>query len=136
MATKPSKKKLPPEERFPNRLEKVRRTAIEIARSIGRFEKRVGHARPVSASFREFRISFYTPFSPPTHWLRDRWADRNVRLSLHGLLIHNGPNLFLKMLWSGDCQIVDEFLDPDEDDWDRRLRNQWADFCHANCRRP
>jgi hypothetical protein len=113
---------VPHELRFPKRLEKVRRTGVEIAQSLGqRFE--VGGGRPLTVRFQGFEILYFTPFNQPKDWLRINWEDRNVRLYLNGLMICCGLNCCLDVLWNDTEQDVRWFRIPREDDWDGRLRD-------------
>jgi hypothetical protein len=125
------KKYMPPELRFPNRLERVRRVGVAIAQSRGRRIK-VGRGRPLTANFRGFDILFFTPFTQPTTWTNIDWDDPKVRRSLYGLSISYEGYSRLSILWvenkPKNVYYVRWFLDPSRDSWDRRLRRSWNDF--------
>ena len=116
-----------PELRFPNRLELVKRTGVEIAKTIGQFGTNVGHGRPLIAWFRDSKIISFTPFNQPTAWQRINWDDRTVKLHLCGLTISSKRGSCLHVLWNDQARLVEWFRDPSKDEWDRRLREQWLD---------
>jgi hypothetical protein len=122
-----SASRTPPELRFPNRLELVKRTGVEIAKTIGQFGTNVGGGRPLIAWFGDFQITYFTPFNQPTAWLRINWDDSTVRLHLCGLTIASKRGSCLHVLWNDQARLVEWFRDPSKEEWDRRLRKQWLD---------
>ena len=123
MTSKPSTHVLP-ELRFPNRLEKVRRVGVEIARAEGQFGRPVG-GRLIKAEFDGFRISYFTPLNQPTDWPGIDWKDRRIQLSLHGLVISRGLRGCLSIFWDEHDRYIRWFRNPTTDNWDKRIRQAW-----------
>jgi hypothetical protein len=113
---------VPPHLRFPNRLEKVRRAGIEVARTIGQLAPKV---RLIKARVEDFDVSYFTPFNQPRHWPSVDWDNRYIRLKLYGLGISSDRGTCLEVWWTNKEQWVRWFRDPTDDEWDRRFRKQW-----------
>jgi hypothetical protein len=125
-----------PEDRFPNRLRKVQRTGLEIARSLGEFGPKVGLGRPRRAMLADFQFTFFTPFNRPTNWVGINWQDEYIRTHLYGLRISHAQGTCLDVLWDCDTSTVRMFRDPRRDGWDLRLRRLWKDVRHSISRPP
>jgi hypothetical protein len=114
-----------PQDRFPNRVKKVTRTGVQIARSIGDFAA-FGGGHPLRAEVRDFKIIFFSPFNQPRRWVGIDWHDQKVRHHLHGLTISRDGCSCLYVLFDNEIPTVRFFRDPARDRWDCDLRRFWA----------
>jgi hypothetical protein len=76
-----------PQHRFPNRLDKLRRAAVEIALSEGEFAPAGERGCAIEALFGGFRIRYFSPFQHRTNWKPADWDNKRVAFCVHRLLI-------------------------------------------------
>jgi hypothetical protein len=128
---------VPPQLRFPNRLEKVRQAGVGIALSRGSFAPTPGGGCVLDAFLNHFWIRYLTTFHHPmsADWDNDR----------RGLLISSNDGICLRVYWTEHAVVsnqpemkkpeleVEAFLAPSKDNWhwDQRLRRIWAKLKRA-----
>jgi hypothetical protein len=112
-----------PYERYPNRVKKATRAAVEIVRTVGWFGPQIGEGRPFRAELADFNIIFFTPFNRPSTWIGIDWQDIRIRHSLYGLSISYDAKSCLSLVWDQHWRQIRWFRNPVADDWDRRLRD-------------
>jgi hypothetical protein len=126
-----------PQHRFPNRLDKLRRAAVEIALSEGEFAPAGERGCAIEALFGGFRIRYFSPFQHRTNWKPADWDNKRVAFCVHRLLIlRHGP--FLSLSWRAPASVLPEpkypeldvkiFFDPSKSHWDQQLRERWDSF--------
>jgi hypothetical protein len=126
---------VPPQFRFPNRLEKVRRLGVAIARLEGEFGPRYGRGCLRQARLNNFWIGYFNPFNQPTGLEFIDWGNNQVRTRLHGLFISSTRGSCLDVYWEEPVSRSDgdeyelnkpelgvrSFFEFSVDHWDRRF---------------
>ena len=124
---------MPVDLRFPNRLEKVRKTGLAITQTIGWFTN-YGTFRLKMASLEDFQFTLFTPFNQPA--LGGNLDTRRARLFLHGLTISRAGITLLVMEWDNATAYYHKVRRLSKDHWDRTLCEFWEAFKPPDLSQP
>ena len=124
---------MPVDLRFPNRLEKVRKTGLAITQTIGWFAD-YGSFRPKMASLEDFSFTLFTPFNRPD--FGGSVANQPARLFLYGLTISRGGITLLVVDWDNATAYYHQVRRLSKDHWDRTLCEFWEAFKPPDLSQP